>query len=129
MSPRAGCGRPVPSLKRRWTSGRAKLAGRIAGRVRFMVRILRWAGSRVGILGLGLDNRVAPNPSPTSGPLLDGPDSFDPSCLKAARTGVGLSQGPLLRPFLPSECKSPISRVLNADKEGNATHRGSSSGK
>ena len=44
-----GCDRPVLSLKRRWTSGRAKLAGRIAGRVQFMVRILRWAGSRVGI--------------------------------------------------------------------------------
>ena len=36
--------------------------------------------------------------------------------------GIGLSQGLLLRPFLPSNCKSPIPRVLNVDKEGNATH-------
>ena len=75
-------------------------------------------------LGLGLDNRVALSPSPTSRPALDGSDSFDLSFLKAeaAEMGVGLSRGSLLRPFLPSECKSPISRVLNADKKGNATH-------
>ena len=73
-------------------------------------------------LGLGLDNRVAPSPSPTSRSPLDGSNSFGPSRLKAAGMGVGLSQGPLLRPFLPSNCKSPITRVLNVDKEGNATH-------
>ena len=55
-------------------------------------------------LGLGLDNRVAPSPSPTSQSPLAGLDSIDPIHLKAVGMGIGLSQGPLLRPFLPSNC-------------------------
>ena len=75
-------------------------------------------------LGLGLDNCEAPSSSPTSRPPLDGPNSFDHSCLKAEAVGMGdgLSQGPLLRPFLLPKCKSPIYRVLNAGKKGNAIH-------
>ena len=73
-------------------------------------------------LGLGLDNQVVPSPSPTSWSPLAGLDSIDPSRLKAIGMGIGPSQGPLLRPFLPSNYKSPIPRVLNAGKKGDLTH-------
>ena len=36
--------------------------------------------------------------------------------------GFRSSQGPLLRPFMPSNFKSPVPRVQNAGKEGNVTH-------
>ena len=73
-------------------------------------------------MGLGLDNRVVQSPSPTSRSPLAELDSSDPSRLKAAGMGIGPSQGLLLRTFLPSNYKNPIPRVLNASKEGNATH-------
>ena len=47
-SGRARHSRPIPNLKRRRTLGRAKFARRNSGRVQLMVRILSWAGSRVG---------------------------------------------------------------------------------
>ena len=75
-------------------------------------------------MGLGLDYRVDLSPSSTSRPPLHGPNSYVPSCFKAEATGmgVGLRQGLLSRPVLPSECKSPISSTLNAGKEGKAIH-------
>ena len=73
-------------------------------------------------MGLGLDNWVALSPSHTSRSPLARLDSIDPIRLKATAMGIGPSQGPLLKPFLPSNCKSPVPRVLNADKEGNVTH-------
>ena len=73
-------------------------------------------------LRLGLDNRVAPSPSPKSLSSLAGLDSIDPCHLKAAGTGIGLSQGPLPRTFMPSSFKSHVTRIINADKEGNVTH-------
>ena len=42
-------------------------------------------------LGLGLDNQVAPSPSPTSRSPLAGLDSIDPSHLKAVGIGIGPS--------------------------------------
>ena len=73
-------------------------------------------------LGLGLDNQVAPSPSPNRWPSLIGLDSIDPTRLKATGMGIRPSQGPLPRPFMPYISKSLVIRVINVGKEGNVTH-------
>ena len=74
-------------------------------------------------MGLGLD-RADPSPSYSSMPTRDGSNSLGHKCFKAKAVGeeFRLKQGPLLRPPMPLECKSSISRDPNIGEEGNNTH-------
>ena len=72
-------------------------------------------------LGLGQDNRVVPSPRGNSRSPLAGLGSADPTHLKVAGFEIELSQGPLLKSFMPSNFKSPVLRDLTDGKEGNIT--------
>ena len=74
-------------------------------------------------MGLGLD-RAGPSLSYSNRPTRDGSNSLGHNFFKAMVAGeeFGLKQGPLLRPPMPLECKSSISRDLNIGEEGNNTH-------
>ena len=69
--------------------------------------------------GLGQDNRVVPSPRCNSRSPLAGLGSDDPTHLKAVGMEIGPSQGPLLRPFMPSNFKSLAHRDLTDGKERN----------
>ena len=70
-------------------------------------------------LGSGQDNRVVLSPRCNSRSPLAGLGSDDPIHLKVAGMEIGSSQGSLLRPFMPSNFKSPTLRDLTDGKKRN----------
>ena len=62
-------------------------------------------------LGLDQDNRVVPSPRCNRRSHLAKSGSADPTHLKAAGMEIRPRQGPLLRPFMPSNFQSPVPNV------------------